>query len=549
MNAMNCLLSISLVVLITFITPTHANTSTSNSPHTTMSDAQIQKKLTQHHRKNAAELLELIRQERFDDVEAFIRYTEKNKILTRDGFPYFQTMLEYWFTQHDSEAILTHLNNWITQNGKNTIALIARGDFYVTYAWKARGGGWAKDVKEEAWKLFRERLAKGRADYMRAVAHDPHNIYVYTGLMRIGLGDGDGERIFSALFQRAMVIAPDSYKMHHLRLQTLMPKWGGDWEAMFRFARETEKKAPPKTLLPVILALAHQEAAARSDNRMEYYSQPDVWKDIERVYQRVISDFPQSGYWKTVLGWIASRAGKAELAREYWLSALETDHNDRDTIDAIIRVYEREKKWDLVEKYSRQLIELYPNESYGYDSLGRLLTKAKKYREAIDIYNHVIALSPQTMRYWAERCYLHNTTEEFTKAIQDCTRAVEIDGKFARGYGRICYASNRLGKYSDAVKACTQAIGLSPSAEYWTNRCYAYNRLGNFTQALHDCNKALEFDKNYSYAYHQRAYAHRQLGQKQLSEDDQRMCEKITQSSCPLGEHVVLPSQTFPSNP
>src|SRR5262249_52980489 len=41
----------------------------------------------------------------------------------------------------------------------SSVALTFKGKYHITWAWEARGGGWANTVTQDGWKLMRERLA------------------------------------------------------------------------------------------------------------------------------------------------------------------------------------------------------------------------------------------------------------------------------------------------------------------------------------------------------------------------------------------------------
>ena len=94
-----------------------------------------------------------------------------------------------------------------------------------------------------------------------------------------------------------------------------MPKWYGSREQMFVFARESAKKAPPKTVIPQILAEAHQEMYYRDDTREYYKKDPVAWKETKEVYERVLKDFPDANLHRNNFVLAAYRAGDFETAR------------------------------------------------------------------------------------------------------------------------------------------------------------------------------------------------------------------------------------------
>lgn len=419
-------------------------------------DATMQEKLKKNYEQNANELMTHIRKDNVDEVENFIDYVIKNKIVTRHGEDYFFSLLDYWFDDTYSgvsvdEALLAHLDAWVNKNQESVIARLIRGDFYVSWAWKARGHGWAKDVEPENWKIFHERLDKAVHDYLYVYSVDSANIYAHVDLFNLSVVRKKPDTLSVDFYQKALEQDPNNFFAHRIRLKQLMPKWGGSWPALFKFARETEKKAPEKTLLPLILAYAHKEAAARSNNRNAYYASPEVWADIERVYKTVIAAFPQSGQWKTEFALLADRVGKRELTREYAFSAIEVDPHHRETCRLVLWFCVQDKNWELEEKYAKWVTDLYPYYTPGYSYLGQASVDLKKYPEAVAAYTRAIELDPENAGYRTWLCWTYNSMKEFEKAIDACTGAIALCKDDASPYKQRAYAYKQLGKTKEAA--------------------------------------------------------------------------------------------------
>ncbi len=413
-------------------------------------EVKIKKKLILKYEQNADALLLMIKQHQFEKVDSFFGYVVKNDHITRDGQRYLTAILGHWFYSLERvapfpEDLLAVLNTWIDRYPSSAIAHIIRGAFYISHAWEARGGGWSKDVKPEAWSIFNKRLNKAQTDLDRAHELDPQSPHAPRQMMRFNKQIGGSAEKQELLFQQVISRAPTFYYAYRSELEALMPKWGGTWEAMFAFARQTEKQAPPNTLLPLILAKAHLEAAVRSGNKKEYYRDTAVWNDISRVYKRIIADFPDSERWKTEFGDFANAAGKKKLAKRYRKLASTNDPYYFKTLQGLSALYKKEKNWELSEKYARKLVQLYPQYVQGHSSLGWALYKQKRFQEAIESYNLAIQLDFEKAHYWALRGYCYHKIQNYTQAINDCTKAIKLDPNYRWAYKYRAYAHDKMG--------------------------------------------------------------------------------------------------------
>ncbi len=418
--------------------------------YATLTDEEIQDKLTQKYEQNADALLLMIKQHQFEKVDSFFGHVVKQDYITRDGIRYLTAVLGHWFFKSERVApfplhILKDLNVWIGQHQNSAIAYIIRGSFYISYAWEARGGGWAKNVKAEAWTKFYERLNYAQTDLDKAHELDPQNPHAARQIMKFNQVISNSSQKGELLFEQIIGRAPTFYFAYRSKLENLMPKWGGSWEALFQFARETEKNAPPRTLLPFILVKAHEEAAARSGNKKEYYSDLATWNDISRVYKRILGDFPDSERLKTEFGNVAYDAGKIELAKSYWMSAADADPYCLKTFQAVISMHEKEKQFELTEYYAMTLVGLYPQYAKGHSWLGYALLKQERYEEAIDSYSNAIQYNNKKARYWNNRGICNNKLQNYEDAIEDCTKAIELDDNYRWAYKQRAYANKKLG--------------------------------------------------------------------------------------------------------
>lgn len=122
---------------------------------------------------------------------------------------------------------------WQIAKPESITARVALADFYVGYAWNARGSGFADTVTARGWELFRERLAFAR-DVLRQAKALPESdpIWAMVALVVARGQDWKSEDV-ETLADEAAAAEPTFWGYHTERATSLLPRWGGapgDWE-------------------------------------------------------------------------------------------------------------------------------------------------------------------------------------------------------------------------------------------------------------------------------------------------------------------------------
>ncbi|HOW58604.1 MAG TPA: DUF4034 domain-containing protein [Candidatus Omnitrophota bacterium] len=211
------------------------------------------------------------------------------------------------------------IEKWVKQRPNAHFANLVAGIFYIDYAWEARGAGFSKTVTSKGYRLYRERLEIAQKYLTKAYGLNPDDPWAPINLLTVARGQGLEFAEMEKWFQQAVKVDPTAYRAYLLKLTYLMPKWHGSREQMFVFAREAASNAPPKTIIPLILADAHREMYYRDDTKEYFKKDPVAWKETKAVYERVTNDFPKSNHYLNDFALTAYRAGDFETARTLFL--------------------------------------------------------------------------------------------------------------------------------------------------------------------------------------------------------------------------------------
>jgi hypothetical protein len=196
--------------------------------------------------------------------------------------------------------------------------LTGRGETLVSYAWDARGGGYANTVTEDGWRSFRERLGKARAALTEACDADPKNSHAAAVMITCCMGESADRDEMEKWFKRAMAANPGNYNACNRKMLFLEPKWGGSVEAMLGFGRELPAMAAePRALrVPLNLVDAHWTlAGGRSGPNPAYFQTMEgAWDDVQKVYEKYLAQVPEARYHRTRYAVIAAWAGQWAIA-------------------------------------------------------------------------------------------------------------------------------------------------------------------------------------------------------------------------------------------
>lgn len=197
----------------------------------------------------------------------------------------------------------------------SNIGLVTKGSVYVSWAWDARGGGYANTVTDDGWKKMKERLAVAKEALEEAYKIDPHTPDAALAMFSVELGQGNGRESMEVWWKRAMEADPDCFRACGHKLYYLEPKWYGSREEMVAFGHQCLETGNWPARLPFILVDAHLKASGYEDSGA-YFAQPEVWKDIQAVYVPYLEKFPERHHDRSTYAKIACWAGQWKVADE-----------------------------------------------------------------------------------------------------------------------------------------------------------------------------------------------------------------------------------------
>ncbi|MEH1167049.1 hypothetical protein V6V47_16865 [Micromonospora sp. CPCC 205539] len=133
------------------------------------------------------------------------------------------------------------------------------GNSLIRTGWRIRSSYRAQHVSREQFDQFHDHLRRAEQVLIDVTARHPADSAAWTQRITIArgleLGQAEARRRYDRLAQHHPHHAPAQSSL----LQKLCPKWSGDWDRAFAFARECGQAAPEGAPNAVVLAEAHLE--------------------------------------------------------------------------------------------------------------------------------------------------------------------------------------------------------------------------------------------------------------------------------------------------
>lgn len=195
----------------------------------------------------------------------------------------------------NTEAYLKEMDaltlQWASENPKSALAHILHAHSLVDHGWSYRGGGYAKDVPEQAWKDFYAYLWRA-ATYLKDHADVAlTDSYAHIVLLRIGRGLGWEEKQMAAIANEGLARNPDDIELYFAVSGHLLPKWGGNAKALNSFIQHATKQTREKFGLGMYARLYSAAADDQFGQALFENSHAD-WDKMKQGFEDMLTRYP-----------------------------------------------------------------------------------------------------------------------------------------------------------------------------------------------------------------------------------------------------------------
>ena len=143
------------------------------------------------------------------------------------------------------------LTEWVKQRPTSAAARLARASFFKASGWNARGARLASETSGQQFARMGNFFRLSLTDLDAALRIDPKSIAAYRQLIELARAQGS-IRMSRQFLDQGIKLQPNSFVLRMAHMTSLLPRWGGSYEAMAQFAEESTPYAKRN---PRIMAL------------------------------------------------------------------------------------------------------------------------------------------------------------------------------------------------------------------------------------------------------------------------------------------------------
>lgn len=231
---------------------------------------------------------------------------------------------------------LAKIKKWQSEYPASETAKFVEGIYWYSYAWKARGEGYARTVSPEGWLLFNERLQKSKDAFNYALKSDHACPAVYARLIDSMRAIGDKESDVRSVFEEGIKKYPQYHNIYFAMANFYQPKWHGSVDSYERFANyavEKTKRFEGQGMYARLYWLVDSEGNIPFNPKL---NAPPYWDRLKQGYEDLLKLYPSSIHNMGEYANVACRSSDSEtyLKLREKIDGYQNDVDFYDSVDA-----------------------------------------------------------------------------------------------------------------------------------------------------------------------------------------------------------------------
>lgn len=247
---------------------------------------------------------------------------------------------------------------------------------------------------------------------------------------------------------------------------------------------------------------SHLEIDVKVKGILSYFDiadrEPIYREDLVELGQILLKTNPNDARIMTINGDISLNMNKTELARKYFMRAVELD-NSRYPIWSQLLILEADLGiYDTLVDHSREAIELFPNQPVCYYFLGFGLSQLKEPKEAADVFSRGVKLvldnKALELQFYLSMADAYNEAGEYNESDAAFEKALEIDNENSVALNNYSYYLSLRGENLEkALKMSKKSNDLETNQPtYLDTYAWIFYKMGRYEEAREYLQKALD---------------------------------------------------------
>jgi len=217
------------------------------------------------------------------------------------------------YSGNSIESLLGRTSDW-RRSVKDAIGSeLIEVQLFRTWAWSARGSGYANSVSRQSWEVFGMRLEMAAAGLEEIRARATVNPLWYQLALQLGGDQQMGTEEIDRLFEEGVQRFPDYLGIYGARMRLLMPRWGGtvgELDAFIQAAADAHRGTldPDERYAQLYAAYSGME-----EDELNIFAAGNAdWARVQEGFKRLRQRYPRSDFILNQYAKLACVAGDAE---------------------------------------------------------------------------------------------------------------------------------------------------------------------------------------------------------------------------------------------
>lgn len=180
---------------------------------------------------------------------------------------------------------------WAREHPQSVLAQLLYADSLMTHAWVFRGQGYANTVSPASWEAFGKYLNLALEQLRRSEKLAAKDSSWNSLMLRVGRGLGWRVDQLLPVFEAGIAKNPDHDDLYFAMQTSLLPRWGGDLEAVDRYIAWVTQTTKDKRGMEMYARLYAAVSATELEQAL-FTSSRASWPKMKAGFEDLLSRYP-----------------------------------------------------------------------------------------------------------------------------------------------------------------------------------------------------------------------------------------------------------------